>query len=180
MNIYLFQKILGIGTLGIHIAILAIIVLIATKRDRFFSRWVHQHGFNIGFIFATLSLIMSLIFSDVYLVEPCKLCWIQRICHYPLVLIFLIGWKYKDPRAWTYSFWLSIIGLYFAIRQIFLQFNISDGSTADCVVGPGADCSAVHMLEFGYITFPLMSATLFVCVILLSLVYFRYKKPHQK
>jgi len=176
MNIYLFQRLLGIGTLGMHIAIVAIVMLLIFKKNAGLSAWVKQHGYKIGFIFSFLSIVISLIFSDVYHIEPCKLCWLQRIFHYPQALIFLIAWKYDDAHAWMYSLWLSLFGLFFALKQIFLQFGVTDGSTADCVIGPGADCSAVHVMEFGYITFPVMSASLFLLLILLYVL----QKKRQK
>lgn len=173
MNIYLFQRILGIGILALQGLIVILITYLIYKRvskksipwiDSLFS----SNAMWLAGGTALLAIAGSLIFSDVYQIEPCKLCWIQRIFIYPQALImFIAAWK-NDAQAWIYALWLSILGLLVGLYQVNEQLGISDIiPEADCVAGADAACAQIHMLEFGYITFPLASVTLFVFIIML-------------
>lgn len=176
MNIYLFQRILAIGILLLQLLILALIIyLIYRKITKRTCAWIESCASKQGMLLvgmtALFGIIGSLIFSDIYHIEPCKLCWLQRITLYPQALIMFIAAKTKDAKAWIYSFWLSVIGLLIALYQVNEQFSISNIiPEADCVAGPDAACSQIHMLEFGYITFPLASATLFLFIILIYII----------
>ena len=172
MNIYLFQHIAGIGVLLLHIIIVMLLAYLIYKKKTkkeisFFENIFVKNGILLVFLGSLFSLITSLIFSDIYHVEPCKLCWLQRIAMYPQVLIMFIALKKKDLSAWIYSFWLSFIGFMIAIYQVLEQFKVQALPQTDCVLGPDAACAKIHMLEFGYITFPLASATIFFFIILL-------------
>lgn len=176
MNLYLFQRILGIGVLALQITIALLITYliykkITKKKVIFIENIFSRNGMLLAGLTAVGAIIGSLIFSDFYGIEPCKLCWIQRIFIYPQALIMLIAAKSKDLRAWTYSLYLSIMGLLVALYQVNEQLGITDViPEADCVTGADAACAQVHMLEFGFITFPLASASLFLFLIILYLM----------
>jgi disulfide bond formation protein DsbB len=179
MNIYLFERILGIAVLGLQIILLGLVIYllykkITKKRIAWLENYISNNNmWLVGFI-SLGAIIGSLIFSDYYNIEPCKLCWIQRIFIYPQALIMFIAAYKKDIQAWTYSLWLSIIGLAIALYQSNEQLGITNiVPKADCVADASSACAQVHMLEFGYITFPLASATLFLAIIIL---YFLRKK----
>lgn len=175
MNLYLFQRILGIAILGLQIVIVGLIIYLIYKKitkreisaiENIFSK----NGMLLGSISALLAIIGSLIFSDVYMVPPCKLCWLQRIFIYPQALVLGIAAFKKDVKAWTYSIWLSIIGLLIGLRQLNEQFGLTDAiPESKCAIGE-TSCAEIHMLEFGYISFPLVSVTLFVFLIILYIM----------
>jgi len=175
MNIYLFQRILGIGVLILQIVIVGLISYLIYKKITGKSiKWLDSMFADYGIILAAgtafFAIVGSLIFSDFYLVEPCKLCWVQRIFIYPQTLIMgIAAWK-KDISAWTYSLWSSIIGLIIALYHTSQQFGVTVLPEIDCVIGPEAACSKIDMIEFGYITFPLASATLFLFIIILYIL----------
>lgn len=176
MNIYLFQRILGIGVLFLHLIIILLIgYLIYRKISKRSCLWIENTIASYGMVMAAttalLGIIGSLIFSDIYHIEPCKLCWLQRIALYPQALIMFIAAKAKDIKAWSYALWLSIIGLLIGLYQVNEQLNLSDlVPEAKCVSGIDAACAQIHMLEFGYITFPVGSASLFLFIILIYLI----------
>ena len=96
MNIYLFQRILGIGVLVLHVLIVLAIIYyiyrrVSGKRILAIDTFLRVNGMWIAGMLALGAIVASLIFSDVYGVEPCKLCWIQRILIYPQALIMLIA-----------------------------------------------------------------------------------------
>mgnify|MGYP000852317426 CR=1 FL=1 len=172
MNIYLFQRIIGVGVLALHALIVFLIIYLIYKKKTgkkldFIEHIFSHHGMFMVGLSVFFAFVSSLIFSDVYNVEPCKLCWLQRIAFYPQILIMFIAAKRKDTNAWVYSLWLSIIGLAIALYQTLEQFRVNILPQADCVIGPDAACSKINMLEFGYITFPLASASLFLFIIIL-------------
>ncbi len=178
MQIEVFQKIVGIGVLILQIITLGLIVYIVykkkTKREiAFVERIFSQHGMFLVGLSVFFAFLSSFMFSDVYHIEACKLCWLQRVALYPQMLIMFIAARKRDTQAWTYSLWLSVIGLAFALYQTLEQFRIQSLPQASCVIGPDAACSQIHMLEFGYITFPLASASIFVFIMTL---YFLRKK----
>ena len=178
MNIYLFQRILGIGVLTLQALIVFLIIYLIYKKKtekklHFIENIFSAYGMFLVGLSVFFAFVSSIIFSDVYGIEPCTLCWFQRIAFYPQMLIMFIAAKKKDVGAWIYSLWLSIIGLVIALYQTLEQFRVNVLPQAECVTGPDAACSQIHMLEFGYITFPLASACLFIFIIVL---YFMRKK----
>lgn len=176
MNVYLFQRVLGIAILGLQILSLLLIGYLIykkiTKREiAFLENIFSTNGMLLGSLSALLAIIGSLVFSDYYMVPPCKLCWIQRIFIYPQALILGIAAFKKDVLAWTYSLWLTILGGLVALYQVNEQFGISEIiPEADCATGPDAACSQIHMLEFGYISFPVVSLSLFAFLIILYIM----------
>lgn len=137
---------------------------------------IHAFATNFAFIasffIALISMLGSLYFSDVVGWEPCALCWYQRIIMYPLVIIFAVGvWK-QEVSARLYGLIFSAIGLVIAVYQVYLQVSALSGETLEgfCTVFGASDCSELFMLEFGYITFPVLSATAFLYIFLLQLV----------
>lgn len=175
MNIYFFQRILGIGILALQVIIgFLIIYLIYKKITKKSISWIEdifsRNGMLLAGLTALFAIIGSIIFSDIYNIEPCKLCWIQRILIYPQALIMLVAAYKKDRGAWIYALWLSLIGFVVASYQTLEQFRINVLPQAECVTGPDAACSQINMLEFGYITFPLASATLFLFIIILYIL----------
>ncbi len=175
MNIYLFQHIIGISVLILQIIITILIVYLIykkiTKKKIFFlENTFSKNGMLVVGFSILLSFISSMIFSDIYGIEACKLCWLQRVTMYPQMLIMFIAVIRKDINAWLYSFWLSLIGLLLALYQTIEQFRLVAIPETKCVIGPDSACSQIHMLEFGYITFPVASLTIFIFIITLYII----------
>src|SRR3989344_5573951 len=64
---------------------------------------------------AFIAMAGSLFFSEVMKFPPCVLCWYQRICMYPLVVILTVGILRGDKKVYLYVLPLSISGLIIAI-----------------------------------------------------------------
>ena len=164
-----FNFINGVGTVLFQLATLAIIViwvnahfgksisLVASAQKCL--GWIGERAVLLGFIVTGAALAGSLVYSEIIGFDPCKLCWIQRIFIYPQVLILgLALWK-KTKDAATYCFWLSIIGLIVAAYHYYGQmFN---PSALPCVAAGAGSCAVRFFVEFGYITIPLMSFSVF-------------------
>ena len=55
----------------------------------------------IAWLLATIATLGSLFFSEVMEIQPCVLCWYQRIFMYPLVVIFLVGLFPLDRKCYS-------------------------------------------------------------------------------
>jgi len=168
MNVYLYQFIISTPILILHIVIGLIIILAILRKDAFLKKHFKKNGMVYALVIALASVIGSLGFSEGYAYAPCKLCWVQRIFHYPQVFLFAVALYYKDARVWTYSIWLSIIGFIVAGYQVLIQFNPSLAKNSVCSIVPAAEsCSDILTQSYGYISIPVMSLTFFTCLIIL-------------
>jgi len=168
MNVYLYQFVIATPILILHIIIGLIILLALFKKDTFLKKHFRRYGMIYGLIIAAASIIGSLGFSEGYAFSPCKLCWVQRIFHYPQLFIFAIGLYYNDLRSWTYSIWLSVVGFIVAGYQVLIQFNPALAKNSVCSIVPAAEsCSDILTQSYGYISIPVMSLTFFTCLIIL-------------
>jgi disulfide bond formation protein DsbB len=173
MSVETHNYLLALGTIVMQVVTIGFLVvyLLQSKypglRDILspFEKW----GMHIGFLLSLLGLVMTLYYSEVLGFEPCFLCWWQRICLYPQILLFgLALWK-KELRdsAALYSIWLSAIGILFAlyhhVDQVFPQGNLPCSAQ-------GPSCAKITFIEFGYVTFPMMSLSLFALMIVLMLI----------
>lgn len=105
----------------------------------------------------TLIALMGSLYSSVILHLPvCDLCWYQRICIYPLVIILGIAAYREDFGIVKYAMPLAVIGGLFALYQYLEQMIPGFAPIALCGVA-SPDCSAVHFKGWGFITFPLIS-----------------------
>jgi len=125
-------------------------------------------GLWIGFLMSVGGVAISLFYSEILGVLPCGLCWLQRVFLYPQALLFAVAiWK-SDRSVADYSIAFSIFGGAIALYQHYLQMG--GASILPCpAVATGVDCAQRYLFEFGYITFPLMSFTIFAFLIILML-----------
>ena len=132
-----------------------------------FSAWVIS-------LVATLG---SLFLSEVMGLPPCSLCWYQRICMYPLVLILavpVLSDKEKE-NVFTFSFPLTILGWVISLYHNLLYYKILPESAAPC--RQGISCTSFHFEWMGFVTIPLLSFTAFTLISLLLLL--TRKVPHE-
>ncbi len=128
----------------------------------------------ICWIIAAISTLGSLFFSEVMRYPPCVLCWYQRICMYPLVIIFLMGLFPFDPKVIRFTFPLALIGWLIAIYHNLLYYNILPESAAPCVLG--ISCTTVQIQWFGFITIPFLALTAFSLLLILLTITHRISK----
>lgn len=122
-------------------------------------------------LIALVSTLGSLFFSEVMKFPPCILCWYQRICMYPLVLIFLAGLFPVDRNILRFSVPLAGIGLLIALYHNLLYYNILPESAAPCV--QGISCTTIQIQWLGFITIPFLSLLGFTLVSILLTFFYR-------
>lgn len=174
MNAHLYQKIVATPILALHLVIILLLWFMLIRKDQAITAHFKKYGMVYGLIVSMAAVIGSLGFSEGFDYIPCKLCWAQRIFHYPQVILFSLALYYKDSNVWKYSLWLSIIGFLFAGYQVLIQFFPELAGSAVCGIVPAAgNCSDVLIQVYGYISIPVMSFTLFICLIMLSIYNYR-------
>ena len=134
-------------------------------------RWVSVNAVGIGLIVSVLAVVGSLFFSNVVGFAPCELCWWQRICIYPQVVIFALAFFYECRGkalgpVFSISGVLSLIA--FAIGAVQYYSATFNTSILAACSATGVSCTKTYFVQFGYITIPMMSVTL--AAILLSIV----------
>ena len=134
-----------------------------------------QHALIFSWIVCASAVFSSLYYSDIAHLVPCSLCWWQRIFIFPqLVLLTLALWK-NDERISDYLFGLSGIGALIALYHYYGQMFSS--AILPCGVSGGTpSCANKTILEFGYVTIPMMSLTYFLIIFFFMILLTSYKK----
>ncbi|MDA1335104.1 MAG: disulfide bond formation protein B [bacterium] len=155
-----FTAVISILTVASHI-VLAILVVSLILRHKV-AKWVGQHALLLAFFTALLATLLSLYFSEIIGFEPCRLCWYQRIFLFPQVAMLGLAWWYRDMFIRIYSVALSVIGVAIAAYHTVIQH------TGHSVLPCSAEnilCTQRLVFEYGYITIPVMSLTIFLYLV---------------
>lgn len=126
----------------------------------------------LSWVISMIATVGSLFFSEVMLLPPCILCWYQRICMYPLIVIFLMGLFPYDRSALRFSVPLITIGSLISIYHNLLYYKILPESASPCV--QGISCTTVQLEWLGFITIPLLSLIAFGILLILTTIQLRY------
>jgi disulfide bond formation protein DsbB len=127
-------------------------------------------------VIALVATMGSLFFSEVMLLPPCILCWYQRLCMYPLVLMILVGLFPLDLKVVKFSLPLALVGWGIALYHNLLYYSILPQSSSPCV--RGVSCTSVQIQWLGFITIPLMSLVAFT--IINGLLFLLIRKAHDE
>ncbi len=112
-------------------------------------------------IVAVVATAGSLYFSLGLGWQPCVLCWYQRICMYPIVVIGAVGYSMRDVRWYKYALPLAIIGWVIALYHNLLRWGI----LPETCPATGPSCLQ-GTPWFGFITIPLLSLTAFTLILI--------------
>lgn len=123
---------------------------------------MNKYTVYLAWLIAIFGTFLSLILSNVYQWEICHLCWYQRACLYPLVLILGIACFRKDNSIGIYALPLTLIGFVLSLYQ-YLEQMIPGFAPID-VCGSGPSCSNIHMKVAGFITLPFLSILAFLAM----------------
>jgi disulfide bond formation protein DsbB len=113
-------------------------------------------------LIASVATLGSLFFSEVMGHPPCVLCWYQRICMYPLVLVLPAGLFPFDRNIVRYALPLSLLGLLLAVFHLLLVAGYIPEGIKPCI--QGIPCTEVQIVWFGFVTIPLLSAASFLLI----------------
>jgi disulfide bond formation protein DsbB len=164
------NTLLALLTIGAQIGTVILVIACGLDRKGRLVRCVAAYGVALAFCIAVATTGLSLFYSEILGFEPCTLCWVQRIFLFPQVIILgLALWK-RDLLASDYSLGLSIPGAVIAFYHYYGQmFNTSalPCKTAEAI----SPCAQRFVLEFGYVTIPMMAFTTFMLLIVLMCIH---------
>jgi disulfide bond formation protein DsbB len=151
-------------------AVFLLVVLITPLRKRGWTKkmavFFGERAILFSFLAALAATGGSLFYSNVAGFAPCLLCWWQRVFLYPQTILLFVAFLKKDQWMRLYSIILSSIGLLISIYNVFVQFGGTD--ILNCDVS-GVSCQHIYFLEYGYVTIPIMSLTIFALILLFML-----------
>jgi disulfide bond formation protein DsbB len=120
------------------------------------------------------AMLGSLYFSNVRQFPPCVLCWYQRICMYPLVVILAVGILKKDKNLAYYVLPLSLAGLGISFYHNLLYYKILPESLSPCVAG--ISCTTKFIEYFGFVTIPFLSFAAFLIINIAMFIHMKSQK----
>lgn len=167
----MFNTFAAIGTIALQVGIVALIIGWIAKAP--FVKVVATHaGIILAVIFSAATL-MSFIYQYGFGYEPCLLCWYQRIFIIPIALLAWTANVRTNTLFQTQLLTLGILGFAIALFHVYIDIFPTG---IDVCGATGVSCLVRYVYEFGYITIPVMSATVLGAGILLTLLAKRY--PH--
>ncbi len=123
------------------------------------SQQIDKMNWSILFlcwILVSVSATISLFFSSVLEYEPCVLCWYQRICLFPQVLILAAGlFPAYDKSVIKFALPLTIAGGLTAFYHTLLYAGIIPENLQPC--SKGVSCTEKYFELFGFVSIPMLS-----------------------
>ena len=130
-----------------------------------FACWIMAAGATLGALF----------FSDVMGVAPCVLCWYQRICMFPLVVLLPLGLFPPDPKVVRYALPLATLGAAIALFHVLLVHGVIPERIVPC--RQGVPCSQNPVEWFGFLGIPHLALAAFLVIIALLVAAHRRTPP---
>ena len=122
----------------------------------------------LSWLLVSVSTTISLFFSSVLEYQPCVLCWYQRICLFPLILILGAGLFPFDKGVVRYALPLTIVGGLIAFYHTLLYGGIIPESIQPC--SKGVSCTEKYFELFGFVSIPMLSFLAFTTIVTLLLI----------
>jgi disulfide bond formation protein DsbB len=128
---------------------------------------VGEQALGLAFVVAAVAMAGSLYFSEVAHFPPCRLCWYQRICMYPLVpMLGIAAWR-RDTGIRLYAAVLAGTGAVISTYHVVLErYPTLESSVCD----PTNPCTLIWVRRFGYLTIPTMALSGFAVILALLAV----------
>jgi disulfide bond formation protein DsbB len=160
-TVALFYSLLAVVA---NVAVVAIVIGVLAGRGERIRDALGGSALPAAFVVALLATAGSLWFSEVAHLEPCRLCWYQRIAMYPLVVILGIAAWRRDAAVRRYVAPLAIIGAVIAAYHYTLEWfpELDSGSCS-----AAAPCTVVWFRELGFITLPYLALSAFLLILAL-------------
>jgi hypothetical protein len=166
----LWNQVMSFGVFALMLGCLVLIYALVRPRSAFgrdVSAFVTAHILWLGFAVSTLSVFASLVYSSVIGFAPCLLCWYARISIYPQAIIYGLAAYKKDTSVLDYTLALSAFGIIVSGYHTYIE-NV--GYSALPCTTEAVSCLARPVLEYGFITIPVMALAGAVALFLLTLV----------
>lgn len=113
-------------------------------------------------LLASVSTLGSLFFSHVMDFAPCVLCWYQRICLFPLVIILAAGLFPFEMKVVRFALPLALTGFLTSLYHNLLYAGIIPKSIQPCA--QGVSCTEEYIDLFGFLSIPMLSLLSFSAI----------------
>jgi disulfide bond formation protein DsbB len=157
---------LGIVTIGV-----TVIMAIDLFTKRALMPLVRTWGAFVVLLITIVASGMTLIYSEIFGILPCGFCWLERIMLYSQVILALVALYFKDTRMHPRN-GIAFSGLGFLIAAYHHYIQMGGTQFIACPAG-GSDCAKRFMFEYGFVTFPFLSAVLFALLIVIYIYMIR-------
>jgi len=144
--------------------VLALAALVSRPARAFAGRVVDQVGPSaraLAAFVAAVATLGSLYYSEIADFVPCRLCWFQRICMYPLAVILLVGLLLRDHRVRFYAAPFVVVGAPISLYHWLMERGVFSESTACSATVP---CAVPWFEELGYVTLAFMALSGFLLI----------------
>jgi disulfide bond formation protein DsbB len=161
---------MALGTVVLDVALVVKVIALfhGPSRARI-VRTGREYGLIAIFILSTLAVAGTLVMQYAGNLQPCLLCWWQRIFMYPIPLLSLIAIiknrQISDIADYVLTF--SVLGFIVALYQHLLQV-LPSGTIIPCDATD--DCAIRSVFEFHFVTIPWMAMTVFALLFLIALL----------
>lgn len=156
-----------LATAGFFAIGMTALLAVDLYKSRALTPYIQRWGLVIAFAVGAAATVLTLVYSELFGILPCGFCWLERMALYPQLLLIGGAVYFRDrllmPR---YGLILSIAGFLISIYHHYIQMG---GSQFIACPTAGADCAKRFMFEYGFVTFPLLSAVLFAFLVVLYL-----------
>lgn len=144
--------------------VLGVAALVSRSARAFAGRVVDQVGPSarvLAWFVATVATLGSLYYSEIADFVPCRLCWFQRICMYPLAVILLVGLLLRDHRVRWYAAPFVAVGAPLSLYHWLVERGVFSESSACSATVP---CAVPWFEELGYVTLAFMALSGFLLI----------------
>lgn len=166
-----FSYVIAVLVFLAQVVILVLVWAVVFQKTSFSRKvigFLGKSAFTLGFLVALSATLASLVYSEVFHLIPCELCWWQRVLMFPQVVILGFASVWENKHSAFYGLVFSMAGFLTGVYQIMLQST----KVESIFCAPGTvDCSEVLFSVAGYVTLPVMSATAFGLIALLMIGY---------
>jgi disulfide bond formation protein DsbB len=162
-----FLAILAVLAAVADVVLVAIAAVVGAGPRRALRDAIGPYAIWMAAAVALTAMAGSLYFSEVAHLEPCVLCWYQRIAMYALAIILVVAAVLRDARVRPYAATLAGIGACISAYHILVQ-RLPGLPSGSCSVT--APCSAIQVEVFGVITIPVLALIGFLSVLALVTV----------
>lgn len=147
-------------------------LLFFRQKDNLISRFFSTRGISFSFLIALTATFGSLFYSNIIGFAPCELCWFQRIFMYPQVFLLGLALIKKDTKIIDYSLILAAIGTTISLYHNYIYYLATSASSCGL---SAASCTIIYVLEFNYVTIPLMALTAYSLIIIFLISQKKYE-----
>ena len=172
VNVQLINTTFAVGGLGLLVVTILLSYDYVYGKQRLFTTYVATNVWALIILTSWAGVASTLLYSEVFGFVPCSLCWLQRVALYPQAIMAMVAFNHRDTVNFpVYGIFLSVFGFVVAVYQYIYQALPTELTSTGifCLADGSADCSKKVMEVFGFVTFPFLSAVLFLFLIILFL-----------